>query len=79
MVSISIVAENKPDAHQTTTCTDNESLQHLTIAVLLIKILFFFSTTQHKCPALATRSLLCFFILSSTLLRGVEMWKSLTN
>ena len=33
----------------------------------------------HKCPALATRSLLSFFILSSTLLRGVEVWKSLTK
>ena len=33
----------------------------------------------HKCPVLATRSLLSFFILSSTLLRGVEVWKSLTN
>ena len=33
----------------------------------------------HKCPVLATRSLLSFFILSSTLLRGVEVWKSPTK
>ena len=35
--------------------------------------------TRHKYPALATRSLLSFFILSSTLLRAVEVWKSLTK
>ena len=29
----------------------------------------------HKCPALATRSLLCFFIPKCILLTGVEMWK----
>ena len=34
---------------------------------------------DHKCPVLATRSLLSFFILSFTLLRGVEVWKSLTQ
>ena len=33
----------------------------------------------HKCPVLATRSLLTFSILSSTLLRGVEVWKSPTK
>ena len=32
----------------------------------------------HKCPALATRSLLSFFILCSTLVRGVELWNSPT-
>ena len=36
-------------------------------------------TLWYKCPVLATRSLLSFFILSSTLLRGVEVWKSLTK
>ena len=30
---------------------------------------------SHKCPALATRSLLSFFILNSTLLWGEEVWK----
>ena len=33
---------------------------------------------EHKCPALATRSLLSFFILSSTLLWGVEVWNNPT-
>ena len=37
------------------------------------------SDIQHKCPVLATRCLLSFFILSSTLLRGLEVWKSLTE
>ena len=37
------------------------------------------SENDHKCPVLATRSLLSFFILNSTLLRGVEVWKSLTK
>ena len=31
----------------------------------------------HKCPALATRSLLCFLILNYILLIGVEVWKSI--
>ena len=35
---------------------------------------------DHKCPALATRSLLSFFILcSTTVLSGVEVWNSLTK
>ena len=37
------------------------------------------TTHFHKCSALVTRSLLSFFILSSTLLRAVEVWKSLTK
>ena len=32
----------------------------------------------HKCPALATRSLLSFVILSSTLIWGVEVWNNPT-
>ena len=39
---ISIIAENKPHAHHKTHFAYNESLQHSTIAVLLIKILIFF-------------------------------------
>ena len=72
MVSISIVAENKPDAHQTTTCTDNESLQHLTIAVLLIKILFFFrplSTNVQRWPPDP------YFAFSSLVPHFSEEWK----
>ena len=38
---IPIIAENKRHAHHETFAY-NESLQHLTILVLLIKILFFF-------------------------------------
>ena len=38
-----------------------------------------FTLELHKCPVLATRSLLSFFILSSTLLRGVEVWNSPTK
>ena len=39
---ISIITENILHSHHKT----HESLQHVTIAVLLIKILFFHSTTQ---------------------------------
>ena len=48
-------------------------------ALLKSSIFFRQCETHHKCPVLATRSLLSFFILSSTLLRGVEVWKSLTK
>ena len=37
-----------------------------------------FNERGHKCPALATRSLLSFFIRSSTLLWGVEVWNNPT-
>ena len=54
---------------------NKEKKVHVHVLVLLICQ----TVNNHKCPALATRSLLSFFILSSTLLRGVEVWKSLTK
>ena len=51
---------------------NKEKKVHVHVLVLLICQ----TVNNHKCPALATRSLLSFFILSSTLLWGVEVWNN---
>ena len=51
---------------------NKEKKVHVHVLVLLICQ----TVNNHKCPALATRSLLSFFILNSTLLWGVEVWNN---